>query len=107
MHEITFVDDDYVHVLFSKKIKFSLKNETTLEEPDRIDIDGIGKLVDVPSLLFINEECRNLKAVVDYAELNKKTKSDVLQAYRCSLCDKCYKQDCFFKKHVEYCKSVR
>ena len=35
------------------------------EELDDIDIDGIGNLVDLPSLMFIDEECGNLKVVVD------------------------------------------
>ena len=65
----------------------------------------------VPRLVFINEEYWNLKVVAGDEELfvsiKKKKKADVLQAYRLSLCDKCYRQDCFFNKHVEYCESVR
>ena len=65
----------------------------------------------VPRLVFINEECGNLKVVAGDEELfvsiKKKKKAGVLQAYRLSLCDKCYRQDCFFNKHVEYCESVR
>ena len=30
------------------------------EELDGIDIDGIGNLVDLPRLMFIDEECGNL-----------------------------------------------
>ena len=30
------------------------------------------------------------------------TKSGELAAYRCSLCDKRYKRELFFEKHVEY-----
>ena len=45
-------------------------------------IDGIGDLVDLPRLMFIDEEFRNLKAVVDGGELtrniNRKKKSGVL-----------------------------
>ena len=56
--------------------------------------DGIGNLMDFPRLLFIDEECGNLKVVVDGGEFtrndNRKGKSEVLQAYRCPLCDKCY-----------------
>ena len=59
--------------------------------------DGIGNLMDFPRLLFIDEECGNLKVVVDGGEFtrndNRKGKSEVLQAYRCPLCDKCYWQD--------------
>ena len=65
----------------------------------------------VPRLVFINEEYWNLKVVAGDEELfvsiKKKKKADVLQAYGLSLCDKCYRQDCFFNKHVEYCESVR
>lgn len=65
----------------------------------------------VPRLVFINEEYWNLKVVAGDEELfvsiKKKKKAGVLQAYRLSLCDKCYRQDCFFNKHVEYCESVR
>ena len=61
------------------------------------DIDDIGNLVDLPRLIFIIEECGNLKVVVDGGEvtinINRKKKSDVLQAYRCPLCDKCYRRD--------------
>ena len=38
---------------------------TAEEELDAIDIDGIGNLVDLPRLMFINEKCRDLKVVVD------------------------------------------
>ena len=64
---------------------------------DGTDIDDIGNLVDLPRLIFINEECGNLQVVVDGREvtrnINRKKKSDVLQAYRCPLCDKCYRGD--------------
>ena len=33
---------------------------TVEEELDGTDIDGIGNLVDLPRLMFINEECGNL-----------------------------------------------
>ena len=39
------------------------------------------------------KKCGNLEVVVDDREftrsINKKKKADVLQAYRCPLCDKC------------------
>ena len=34
-------------------------------------IDGIGNLLDLPRLIFIDEECGNLKAVVDGGELSR------------------------------------
>ena len=56
--------------------------------------------MDLPKLTlltFINEECGNLKVVVDCGELTKnitrKKKSDVLQAYRCSFYGKCFRRD--------------
>ena len=54
--------------------------------------------MDLPKLMFIDEECGNLKVVVDGGKFtrnnNRKRKLEVLQAYRCPLCDKCYRQDC-------------
>ena len=38
---------------------------TVEEELDGIDMDGIRNLVDLPRLMFIDEECGNLKVVVD------------------------------------------
>ena len=35
------------------------------EEQDGTDIDGIGNLMDLPKLMFIDEECGNLKVVFD------------------------------------------
>ena len=61
--------------------------------------------------MFIDGECEDLKVVVGGGEfarsIGKRKKSDVLQAYGYSICDKCYRQDCFFKKHVEYRESGR
>ena len=53
----------------------------------------------LPRLMFINEECGNLKVVVNdrYLARNnnrkRKRKSEILQAYRCPLCEKCYSRD--------------
>ena len=48
-------------------------------------LDGIGNLVDLPRLMFIDEECGNLKVVVDGGELtrnnNRKKWSELLQVY--------------------------
>ena len=59
--------------------------------------------------MFISEECGILKVVADGGKLtrniNKRKKPDVLQAYRFTLWDKCYRQDCFFSKHMAYCES--
>ena len=61
------------------------------EELDGIDIDNIGNLEDLLRIVFIHEECGNLKVFIDDAELtrniNKKKKPDILQVYRCPHCD--------------------
>ena len=66
------------------------------EELDGIDIDDIGNLEDLLRIVFIHEECENLKVFVDSGELigniNKKKKPGLLQAYRWPLCDKCYRR---------------
>ena len=63
------------------------------EELDGIDIDDIRNLEDLLRIVFIHEECENLKVFVDSGELtgniNKKKKPGLLQAYRC---DKCYRR---------------
>ena len=53
-----------------KKITFLLKRKTRKVniaegEQDGIDIDGIGNLMDLSKLMFIDEECENFKVVVD------------------------------------------
>ena len=57
--------------------------------------------------MLINEECENPKIVVDGGELtrniNQNKKPDILQACRCPLCDKCYRQEYFFNKQFKYC----
>ena len=49
--------------------------------------------MDLPSRPLIDEECENIKLVVDGWELtrniNKKKKPVLVQAYRWSLCEKC------------------
>lgn len=60
--------------------------------------------------ILIDRKLRNLQVVFDGGELtkivNKNGKPGVLQTYRCPLCEKCYRRECFFIKHVEYCESV-
>ena len=62
-------------------------------------------LEDLLRLVLINEECGNPKVVTNGGELTRnisqKRKPDVLQAYRCPLCDKCYRREYFFNKHLE------
>ena len=56
---------------FWKKSRFhwrknpSKKVVTVEEELDGINIDDIGNLMDFPRLMFIDEECGNIKVVVD------------------------------------------
>ena len=67
----------------------SQKVFTVEEEPDSINIHDIGSLKDLLRLVFIAEEFRNFKVVIDSGDLirsiNQKKKSNVLQAYRCPL----------------------
>ena len=59
-----------------------------------IDRNDIGILKDLRKEAFINEECENLKVVVNdgnYTRSINKKKQDGLQAYRFPLCDKCYR----------------
>ena len=78
------------------------------EELDGTDIDGIGNLVDLPRLMFIDEEWGNLKVVLDGGELTRNDKkrksSQDLQANRCSLCDKCSGRD--WDKHDFLCCNI-
>ena len=41
------------------------------EELYGIDIDGIGNLLDLPRLQLIDEECENLKVVLDGRKLTR------------------------------------
>ena len=53
--------------------------------------------MDLPRLMFIDEECGNLKVVIDGGELtrdnNGMKKSEVVRAYRYPPFDKCYSRD--------------
>ena len=53
------------------------------EELNRVDVDGIENLGNLPRFLLIDEECGNLKIVIDDEELtrniNQKKKMDVPQ----------------------------
>ena len=83
------------HVFIEEEDNPSDKTVIAEEELDGIDINGIGNLVDLPGLMSIEQECGNLKLVDEDGELtrnnNRKIKSEVLQAYRCPLWDKCYR----------------
>ena len=59
------------------------------EELVCIDMNDIVNLDDLSKLVFMDEECWNLKVINNGGNLtrnmNQKTKSDNLQAYRCPL----------------------
>ena len=73
-----------------------------------IYLDHIGNLEDL--LVLISLECGNPKVVVDGRELTRnidhKKKPGVLQACRCPLCEKYYRREYIFNKHLEYWQSV-
>ena len=106
-------------VLFSKNIKVEVegdspsnKNVVVKEELDRIDIDYTGNIENLPRIVFIYEECGNLKVFFDSGELtriiNEKKKPGILQTYRCpNVCEKCFMRAYFCNKHAEYSESVR
>ena len=81
------------------------------EELDGIDMDDIENLEDLLRIVFIHEQCENLKVFIGGGELtrhiNEKKKAGVLQTYRFPLCDKCFMREYFCNKHVEYCESVK
>ena len=91
----TFADinlSDFSSFIFKAPVEKVVIDE---EELHGIEIDGIFNLENLSRAVFINEECWNLKVVVDVGEFNinitKKKKPDVLQAYKCPLCDICYR----------------
>ena len=58
-----------------------------------IHIDGILSLKNLPRPMFIDQECSNMQVIIDRGELARninKKKPDVLQAYKCPLCDICW-----------------
>ena len=97
--------------VFIEEDNLSEKIVLAEEELDGIDRDDIVNLEDLLRLVLIYETCRNPKVVVDGEELtrniNQKKKPGVLQAYKFPRCNKCYRRDYLFNKHVEYCESVR
>ena len=98
------------HVL-TKKRNPSEKIVIVEEELDGIGRDDVGNLKDLLTLVLINEERGNPKVVADTGELTRnitqKKKPGVLQVCRCPFFYKCYRQEYFFNKHLEYCESVR
>ena len=85
--ETSFANNETFKFYFRRKSRFHWKRSpsnkvvTVQEELDGIDIDGIGNLMDLPGLMFIDQECGNLKEIFDGEELTKsndrKRKSEV------------------------------
>ena len=71
IQETSFANNETFKFYFRRKSRFywrgkpSNKVNTVEEEQDGINITGIGNLMDLPKLMFTDEECGNLKVVVD------------------------------------------
>ena len=71
IQETSFANNETFKFYFRRKSRFywrgkpSNKVNTVEEEQDGINITGIGNLMDLPKLMFIDEECGNLKVVID------------------------------------------
>ena len=71
IQETSFANNETFKFYFRRKLRFywrgkpSNKVNTVEEEQDGINITGIGNLMDLPKLMFTDEECGNLKVVVD------------------------------------------
>ena len=70
IQETSFANNETFKFYFWRRSRFywreksSNKVNTVKEEQDGINITGIGYLMDLPKLMFIDEECGNLKAVI-------------------------------------------
>ena len=71
IQETSFANNETLKFYFWRRSRFywreksSDKVNTVEEEQDGINITGIGNLMDLPKLMFIDEECGNLKVVID------------------------------------------
>ena len=71
IQETSFANNETFRFCFWRRPRFywrgksSNKVNTVEEEQDGINITGIGNLMDLPKLMFIDEECGNLKVVID------------------------------------------
>ena len=71
IQETSFANNETFRYCFWRRSRFywrgksSNKVNTVEEEQDGINITGIGNLMDLPKLMFIDEECGNLKVVID------------------------------------------
>ena len=70
IQETSFTNNETCKFYFWRRPRFnwrgksSNKVNTVEEEQDGINITGIGNLMDLPKLMFIDEECGNLKVVI-------------------------------------------
>ena len=75
--------------IFKENRVFIVEDKIAIVEEE---LDCNENLVGFPRLIFIDEECDNTQVDGDGGELtrknNSKKKSEVLQAYRCQICDK-------------------
>ena len=124
MEENTFTNGNYVLVLFWRKNQVLIE-EKTLQKKFRKHFRTLQNISSekncyiwgrairyscIGGMLFIKEECGNLKVFVDGGELirniNDRKRPDVLQVYVCPICNKYHRLVCFFNKHVEFCESL-
>ena len=70
----TFIFKDK-HVLVEQHNP-SEKIKIVKEEVDGINIDDIGNLEDLPGIVFIHEECGNLKVFIDSGKLSRNINTD-------------------------------
>ena len=74
------------------------ENHVVIEEDNPSEKNYYGRRITKWYILDGGELTRNI---------NQKKKSDVLQACRCPLCEKCYMREYIFNKHLEYWESYR
>ena len=81
--ETSFPDNGTFKIYFQRKWRFHWRRRQPLWLScyGCGELDGIGNLVDLPRLIFIDGECGNLKVVI--INNDRKKSSEVLQAYRC------------------------
>ena len=70
IQEASFANNERFKFYFWRKSRFYQRRHlinkvvTVEEELDGIDIDGVGNSLNLPRLMFIDEECGNLKVLV-------------------------------------------
>ena len=75
IYETSFTNNETLKFYFRRKSSFhrrtnpSHKVVTAQEKLDGIDIDGTGGLMDLPRLMYIDQECGNLEVAADGGQL--------------------------------------